>query len=196
MNKKLKYAGFIALIIILCFSLFSCNKIKALVCNSAGELSVGLAQYTPNTPQNPIQVTLIVDDLEGIGELLTSTGKYVSLDLSRSTGLTSIPGMAFYECPYLTKIIIPASVSIIDGLAFFNCTNLISANIPASVTNIVLAPFGGSTNLNAINVDSKSARFISENGILYNKEKTTLIQCPAGKKGSIELPSGVTAYSY
>ena len=35
--------------------------------------------------------------------------------------------------------------------------------------------------------------YSSEDGVLYNKEKTELIMCPEGKAGSVSIPDGVTS---
>ena len=50
--------------------------------------------------------------------------------------VTSIGRKAFYDCSYLTSVIIPESVVSIDNYAFANCIRLSSVNIPNSVTSI------------------------------------------------------------
>ena len=45
--------------------------------------------------------------------------------------------------------------------------------------------------LKTIKVDAKNTDFSAKNGILYNKKKTTLIACPAGKKGTVTIPNTV-----
>ena len=64
--------------------------------------------------------------------------------------------------------------------------------IGSDVANISYQSFSYSYSLTSINVDSRNARYASENGVLFNKEKTTLICCPAGKSGSYTLPNSVT----
>jgi hypothetical protein len=52
--------------------------------------------------------------------------------------------------------------------------------------------FNGCTSLTAIIVVADNSRFSSQDGVLYNKSKTVLIQCPGGKTGAYTIPNGVT----
>jgi hypothetical protein len=49
------------------------------------------------------------------------------------------------------------------------------------------------TNLTAIEVDPANSAYCSAEGILYTKDKSALIQCPAGKTGTITIPNSVTS---
>ena len=60
----------------------------------------------------------------------------IHLDLSQTTGLTSIGERAFDGCSGLTSMEIPASVTSIGRSAFSGCSGLASVEIPASVTSI------------------------------------------------------------
>ena len=107
--------------------------------------------------------------------------------------VTSIGGNAFSDCTSLTGITIPESVTSIGGRAFENCTNLTSVTIPGSVAGIGDGAFNGCTSLIAINVATGNQNYISVNGVLYNKDKTTVICYPAGKKDkSYTIINGVT----
>ena len=102
----------------------------------------------------------------------------------------------------------PNGVTTIYGDAFFYCYNLTSVTIPESVTTmgfaigccgepIIVSVFRGSTNLISIDVDGNNMTFTSENGILFNKEKTTLLQYPAGKaQTTYNIPSSVTSIGF
>ena len=70
----------------------------------------------------------------------------IRLDLSQTTGLTSIGEYAFEGCSGLTSVEIPAGVINIGERAFFEC-GLTSVGIPASVTSIGSLAFYGSGNL-------------------------------------------------
>lgn len=65
--------------------------------------------------------------------------------------------------------------------------------IPATVTTIDEAAFYNSTKVTAINVDPANANYSSEDGILFNKEKTQLIRFPAKKAGTYTVPETVTS---
>lgn len=108
-------------------------------------------------------------------------------------GVTSIGSQAFYECSNLTSITIPSGLTSIGEQAFGNCTGLTSITIPSSVTSIGVNVFYGCSGLTDITVDSSNPSFCSESGVLFNKDKTTLIYYPLGKNdSSYTIPDGVT----
>jgi hypothetical protein len=51
--------------------------------------------------------------------------------------------------------------------------------------------FYNCTSLTAINVDSGNTVYSSENGVLYNKDKTTLVNYPGGKTGAFTILDSV-----
>ncbi len=108
-------------------------------------------------------------------------------------GVTDIGIAAFYECTSLTDVTIPNSIVSIGHAAFHSCTGLTSVFIPASVTDIDSAPFGRCKSLQNIDVDPNNPNYRSANGILYNKDKTVLVQYPAGKADTrFTIPEGAT----
>ena len=81
--------------------------------------------------------------------------------------------------------------SIGDG-AFYNCTSLTSITIPNSITSIGKNNFITCWSLTNINVASGNNYFSSKDGILFNKDKTTLIRYPEGSKRTVySIPSTV-----
>lgn len=70
--------------------------------------------------------------------------------------------------------------------AFEDCANLNSVTIPASVLYLPESPFSyilSESGLSRIIVDPNNPVYCSENGVLYDKNKTVLIQYPAEKYG-------------
>jgi len=82
-------------------------------------------------------------------------------------------------------------VTSIGICAFWGCSSLISVTIPNSVTSIEVAAFGLCKSLEEIIIEAGNLNYCSDNGILYNKDKTLLIQCPGAKKNVI-IPDYVT----
>ena len=107
--------------------------------------------------------------------------------------VTSISNYAFDGCISLTDITMPNSAMSIGDYAFRGCASLKSITIPNSVTSINWSAFSGCKSLTAINVATGNQNYVSMNGVLYNKDKTTLICYPAGKKDeNYKIPDGVT----
>ena len=109
-----------------------------------------------------------------------------------NNGITSIGIGAFSGCIRLTSVIIPNSVTYISGSAFSQCSSLTSVTIPNSVTFIERTAFYDCNNLIFINVDNGNAAYSSEDGVLFNKTKNTLILYPSGKIGAYIIPNSVT----
>lgn len=102
----------------------------------------------------------------------------------------TIRQLAFYDCDSLTEITLN-NVENVEYGSFANCDSLTEINISNSVESL-WDPFFDCTSLSTINVDEKNEYFLSENGILYNKNKSELILCPAkSTRNVIEIPSTV-----
>jgi len=108
--------------------------------------------------------------------------------------VTSIEDHVFCSCTSLTSVTIPDSVTSIGSSAFSGCYSLTSVTIPDSVTHIGGNVFCDCTSLTAIVVDADNEYYTSDNGVLYNKDKTILICYPAGKTDlSFLIPDSVTS---
>ena len=130
--------------------------------------------------------------------------------------VTTIGTSAFYQCTNLTSVSIPNAVNSIGDSAFQSCSNLIgvtipdgvasigvvafrfcgrlaAVNVPSSVTNIGDWAFSVCSNLSAITVDPRNSFYASPDGVLFDKDQATLLQCPSGKPGSYTVPGSVTS---
>ena len=107
--------------------------------------------------------------------------------------VTSIGGYAFFSCTSLTSVTIGNSVTSIGDQAFRGCTGLTSVTIPNSVTSIGDAAFCDCSGLTSINVVDDNPNYISKDGVLFDKQQTTLIQYPGGKQGAYVIPNSVTS---
>ena len=109
-------------------------------------------------------------------------------------GVTSIGKNAFATCKSLASVTIGNGVTSIGGRAFYDCTSLTSVTIGNGVTSIASSAFGGCTSLTEISVNSENANYSSENGVLFNKDKTEIVRYPQGKKySSYSIPDSVTS---
>ena len=142
-----------------------------------------------------------------IPDSVTSIGRYAFYYCTSLTSVTipdsvtSIGEYAFYDCTSLTSVTIPDSVTSIGDFAFSYCESLTSVTIPDSVTSIGWHAFDGCTSLTGIWVAEGNSHYASDaSGVLFNKDKTTLVQCP-GAFAAYTIPNSVTsigadAFSY
>ena len=88
---------------------------------------------------------------------------------------------------------VPSIVTTLADSAFSDCSKLTSVTIPFSVTSIAEHAFSYCHHLASITVDATNPNYSSEDGVLYNKDRTTLIQYPAGKPDTMfTIPNTVT----
>ena len=109
-------------------------------------------------------------------------------------GVTSIGEYAFKGCSSLTSIEIPSSVTSIGSWAFNSCQSLTNIKIPERVMSIGHGAFYECRSLTGINVEENNQNYCSEDGVLFNKDKTKIIRYPEGKHGSqYVIPNSVTS---
>ena len=101
--------------------------------------------------------------------------------------VTMIGNWAFSLCKSLTSINISNSVTTIGEYAFSDCHSLTSITIPSSVVTIIGNPFCRWHG----NLYNESKAFIYEDHVLFNKNKTILIEYRA-KETNYTIPNSVT----
>lgn len=119
---------------------------------------------------------------------------YSCISLTNATllqGVTHIGDSAFGNCNSLEAMPLPESVESIGDDAFSDCMLLQDITIPAGVTSIGKRIFKGCSGLKTITVDENNPAYVSVDGVLFNKDKTTLICYPGSRAGDYAIPDGV-----
>jgi hypothetical protein len=80
----------------------------------------------------------------------------------------------------------------IGGGAFVYNSTVTSVSIPASVRNIGSRPFFACGKLYAITVDVSNPAVSSLDGVLFDRNQTSLIQFPGAKAGHYSIPNSVS----
>lgn len=92
-----------------------------------------------------------------------------------------INDLAFASCVNLTDINIENGVQYIENDVFYDCISLENLSLPASVKRIDITMFPSCESLTDITVDDNNTQYSSYNGVLYDKEKMTLLVYPVGR---------------
>lgn len=153
-----------------------CNKSQNTNNNNSNSEQNGNSSTTPEQSGEFIENGLrFISNGNGtcfLSQVISANNNMVTIpDEVNGETVNRIGTNAFTDCQTVTKITIPASVTSIDDYAFVNCQKL-----------------------QEISVATGNSVYSSENGILYNKAKTTLICYPSGKTASyFAIPEKVTA---
>lgn len=130
-----------------------------------------------------------------------------------SEGVTEISDGMFSGADKLEKIIIPESVEKIGAYAFSSCMSLRDINLGENIKYIGEEAFSGTgiseicipknvnyvgggvfsgTDIQSISVSEENKYYCDIDGVLFNKDKTTLISYPAGRMNSkYTIPEGI-----
>ena len=112
------------------------------------------------------------------------------------SGSGDMHGYGFPDAPWHGRVksaVIADGVTSIGSSAFDDCTSLTSVTIPDSVTSIGDSAFASCTSLTGIWVAKGNSHYSSDaSGVLFNKDKTTLVQCP-GTLAACTIPDSVTS---
>ncbi|MBQ3085827.1 MAG: leucine-rich repeat domain-containing protein [Clostridia bacterium] len=165
---------------------------------------------------NALNEIAIPDSVVSIGSQAFYCCYYLTnITFGEGSQLTDIGSSAFYNCQVLESIALPDTVTKIGSRAFQNCYSLADINIPANLTQLPSYVFQGtvltsvtipasvtgiSTNafyncrtLESIHVEEGNTVYSSADGVLYDKQQTTLGLYPVAKKDtSFTVPDTVT----
>jgi len=106
-------------------------------------------------------------------------------------GVTTVGMWAFVECNSLMSVIIGNNVTAIGKYEFAHCDALTTVTIGDNVSSIGRNAFSRCDSLTSITVSGSNAYYCSEKGVLFNRDKTSLVKCPSGKNGTYTIPEGV-----
>ncbi|MDR0538636.1 MAG: leucine-rich repeat domain-containing protein [Tannerellaceae bacterium] len=129
-------------------------------------------------------------------DVFNSCWKLASINLGH---VMAIGNGAFMWCRALTSVDL-SSLRSLGDFAFFYCENLASIKITSLLVEIGVEAFGKCYGFTGFDVDANNPNYASENGVLYDKEQTTLLIYPAQKEAeSFTVPSTITtiaAYAF
>ena len=109
-------------------------------------------------------------------------------------GVKEIFASAFLDCANLENIYIPSGLESIGRYALSGCKKLQSVTLPNTVTSIGEGAFSLCYSLKSFTVENDNPAYSAADGVLFNKDKTTLICYPSAKAdASYVVPNSVTS---
>jgi hypothetical protein len=136
----------------------------------------------------PDSVTNIADNAFCLCSTLTN--------LALGTNLINIGTQTFSDCSKLDNVIIPDSVTSIGTSTFSGCTSVTNVAIGQRVSQIGDGSFWNCWALKSIMVNPANSQYSSVDGVMFDKNQSTLIQFPQGAGGSYAVPNTVTSIGF
>ena len=96
-----------------------------------------------------------------------------------SDNIPEIGDWTFTRCYKLKSINIPKNLKRLGDYAFLACNSIEELNLPCTLTDISKSSLLGCYGIRSLTVEEGNPEYLSENGVLYNHAKTTLLFFPA-----------------
>ncbi len=114
----------------------------------------------------------------------------VSLTIPDS--VTRVGTYAFEYCESLETVVIGDGLKSLQRSVFSGCENLKEITFGKSMEGLSISTFDGCTKLQKITVSAENASYTTADGILYKKDMSQLIVCPAALNiTTLNIPDGV-----
>ena len=106
--------------------------------------------------------------------------------------VVTVGNSAFSGCRSLTELVFGKHVTTLEDYSFANCTSLTAVHITAGITSIGEDVFANCDNLSRFEVAAENPQYSNDSrGVLFNKDKTVLLEAPQMLSGSYTAPGSV-----
>lgn len=161
---------------------------------SGGTVTVGIPWSKTAVPNATEGAIVIPDSLGGYPVTGIAANGFVNCShltsISMPAGLNSIGIQAFTGCSSLHVLSFPEGLTTIDASVFSSCVNLTTIEIPNSVSSLPLG-YWNCPVLSSIVVAEDNPRYSLDDGILFSKDKTSLLFYRK-PNGGYSIPTTVT----
>jgi len=199
----------VLIFILLLLNMLSVYSQNINVTTEAGELGTNLKSYnksaiTSLTVSGTIDARdflFIRDSLLALATVDLSASSIVAYtgtggtagQTSKTYNAATIPENAFYQQERFVSVVLPATVTAIAKNAFNGCTKISAFTIPAGIATIDATAFRNFGGL--FIVAAANNVYSSLNGVLFDKNQSTLLQAPVSLSGAYVIPSATSVIS-
>jgi hypothetical protein len=143
----------------------------------ANEMPTSSFSFMYGKTNNVLKSITLPNSITSIGS--SAFGNCIGLtNIIIPNSVVSIGVASFYGCNSVNNLMLGTSVTTIADGAFNACIKLTSITIPASLSTIGSKSFTNSWGVKEFIVDSDNLNYSSVDGVLFNRDKTTLILFP------------------
>ena len=117
---------------------------------------------------------------------------YLNVEMVLSDDGRVLTGASGLASSHIGSISIPDGIESIRKGTFKDCINLTEIHLPASVIDIEQGTFDDCLSLTDIEVVEDNMQYMSEEGILYDRKRLSVVRMPRAKtKSSVRLPEWI-----
>lgn len=134
-------------------------------------------------PMDGVKKLVIPEGVEYVGQNCFDTAEDLE-EVIIPMSLRNLGYCMFQKCKKLKSVNISmeSKLASIEDFVFMDCYALESFFIPSSVEDIKEGPWRNCKSLEELSISNNNYNFHVYEGVLYNRDRTHLIQYPAGKK--------------
>ena len=139
--------------------------------------------------QSSIKEIVIEDGVESIGSYAFYRMQYLEKAPVIAGSVKTIGKDAFYQCYISGDLVIPEGVESIGSWAF-GWNNFTSVTLPSTLKELDGTAFHSCNYLKNIEVSENNENFCDIDGVVYSKDKKTLVMYPCGRTGEYRVYEG------
>lgn len=150
------------------YAFYNCNQLKRVTMPCSAEI-MSKAFYGCDSVDKVVLT-------KGTGQMTNYSSDPFLLEKDNSFMQTP-----WYRSKWKADVVLCNGIKNIGNYTFYKCNNVQSVTIPKTVSSLGIKAFYLNNALQNINVSPDNQNYCDVNGVLYSKDKSTLIVYPAGK---------------